>query len=222
MMSSRNRDALTYVQVDKASFDRCIARLRGDAAAMSTAVNRAVNKTATFAKTQIVRDLRKTLNLKPAFLREKYIRLSPATKPRPVAVISIKGTRIPLLAFGARQTARGVTYAIKRGGKRQLLRHGFINIGKTSGKPHVLLRVGELRPSRQFHYAATVADISIQHMVRPRYPVYKRYGPTLTQIMQTLPQYARGVFENTIYTRLSMELDRQVQVIIDRKDRKAG
>jgi len=212
MMPSKPRDALTYVQVDKQSFDRCLARLRGDAAAMSTAVNRALNKTATFAKTQIVGDLRKTINLKPGLLREKYIRVSPATKPRPVAVISIKGTRIPLLAFGARQTAKGVSYQIRRGGARQLLRHGFINIGRTSGKPHVLLRVGELRPTKRPGRGAA--------MVRPRYPAYKRYGPTLTQIMQTLPQYARGVFETAIYTRLSMELNRQVQVILDRKDQK--
>ena len=214
-MPSKPRDALTYVQVDKGSFDRCLARLRGDAAAMATAVNRALNKTATFARTRIVTDLNASLNLKKSMLRggkdiKGAVRVSPATKRRASAVIIIKGTRIPLIAFGARQTAKGVTYSIKRGGKRQLLRHGFINIGMKSGKPHVMLRVGELLPTKRPGHGA--------EMVRPRYPAWKRYGPTLTQVMQTLPEYAKGVFEDAMRERLTMELDRQVQVILERKD----
>jgi len=216
-MPSKPRDALAYVQIDKASMDRCIARLRGDAAAMSTAVNRALNKTATFAKSRIIEDLRKTINLKTGLLRggqnvKGKIRVSQATKARHAAIIVIAGTRIPLIAFGARQTAKGVTYQIRRGGKRQLLAHGFIQIGIKSGKPHVLLRVGELRPTKRPGRGAA--------MVRPRYPAYKQYGPTLPQIMQTLPQYAQAVLERTMGDRLAMELDRQVQVIIDRKDQK--
>ena len=222
-MPSKPRDALTYVQVDKGSFDRCLARLRGDAKAMETAVNRALNKTATFAKTRIVTDLNASLNLKKSMLRggkdvKGAVRVSPATKRRASAIVIIKGTRIPLIAFGARQTGKGVTYSIKRGGKRQLLRHGFINIGIKSGKPHVLLRVSEPQPRKR--QTKRGGKVYASPTVRPRYDIWKRYGPTLTQVMQTLPEYAKGVFEDAMHTRLTMELDRQVMVILDRKDQK--
>jgi len=220
-MPSKPRDDVLQVYVDKASMDRCISRLKGDVASITKAVVRTVNKTAVFGKTQIVHTLQGALNLKTSLLRggkdiKGYIYVKNATQKRWQAEVHIRGTRIPLLAFGARQTAKGVTYQVKRGGARQLLRHGFINVGTSSGKELVLLRVGEPRPPLRVLHGGTPSGA----MVRPRYPIWKQYGPSLTQIMQKLPEYARGVVERTMAERMAMELDRQVQVILDRKDQK--
>jgi len=81
-------------------------------------ISRAINKVATAARTQIVRRIVEEVNLKSAEVRDRNVSLTKANYSRLEAMIRISGRRIPLLRWGARQTAKGVSYAIRRGGRQ--------------------------------------------------------------------------------------------------------
>lgn len=65
------------------------------------------------------------LNLKKRDVR-KAIKRSQARSARTSGTVSVRARPVPLIAFGARQTRRGVSLKIERGGKRFRLRHSFI------------------------------------------------------------------------------------------------
>lgn len=91
----------------------------------------AINTTATQARTQIVNKLSAQVVLKKDELRKAII-LNRADLWRWQAKIDVHGKRIPLLSFGARQIAFGVTYRISDMLGAKLARHAFIKTMNTS------------------------------------------------------------------------------------------
>jgi hypothetical protein len=89
-------------------------------AAVSTA-NKMIRKGNTAANKKV----REVYNIKTATLN-KYTKVYRASKIRPDAQIVIRGRRMPLFGFGARQTRRGVTIRVKRTTGRRTVLHAFI------------------------------------------------------------------------------------------------
>ncbi|MGH8519860.1 MAG: phage tail protein [Gammaproteobacteria bacterium] len=85
---------------------------------------RALNKTASQAKTQAAREIRTHYNISTRVIG-RHIELSRATPATLVAALKATGDKLPVIAFQARQTKRGVTVQIKRG-RRRLIPHAFI------------------------------------------------------------------------------------------------
>lgn len=190
---------------------------------LGVVVSRALNKVAASARAEIVRRVSREVNLRPKQLRDHNVRLFPANRRTWLAQIQIRGRRIPLIAFAARQTRRGVSYAIRRG-QRRTIEHAFINVGKTDKQPNVLLRVGEPRISRR---AAERTDRragrvkGMGFLTRPRYPIFIRYGPSVPQVVADIAELSAGVYDRKLAERLGMELDRQVGVLLEQKGRAA-
>lgn len=90
------------------------------------AVARALNRTIESSRTQAVRSISADLG----GIRQKNIRdamdLTKATPGKPEAALHVTGRRLPLMAFGARQTTEGVTYKLPTG--RNFVRSAFIAI----------------------------------------------------------------------------------------------
>lgn len=89
-----------------------------------TATSRALNKTAAQAKTQAAREIRNQYNISSRVIG-RHIRLHRATPATLTASVTAEGEKLPVIAFGARQTKRGVTVQIKRG-ERRLIRSAFL------------------------------------------------------------------------------------------------
>lgn len=89
-----------------------------------TAASRALNKTAAQAKTQAAREIRNQYNISTRIIG-RHIHLHRATPATLTASVSAEGEKLPIVAFGARQTKRGVTAQIKRGARR-LIRSAFV------------------------------------------------------------------------------------------------
>lgn len=85
---------------------------------------RALNKAARQTRTHISKIVRQTYNIRKAELDAGMI-LRRATPQHEVAVLSVKGSLLPLILFSARQTRQGVTFAILRG-KRARIGDAFI------------------------------------------------------------------------------------------------
>ena len=93
--------------------------------ALLTAARRTVNKLIRKAKTVGVRSSRELYNIKAKDLN-RSIKLSRARGSRLEATIQVRGGRIKVYYFGAKQTRKGVTVRIRRDRGRKLIRSAFI------------------------------------------------------------------------------------------------
>lgn len=124
---------------------RQIERLQQDVAAAAT--SRAVNRTIEQARTAMSREIRNEFAI-PASKVNAALRIIRASARGGVFQIeaalespSQRGRSLNLINFSARQTKRGVTVRIRKGGGRKLIRGAFIaNKGRT-----VFIREGKKR-----------------------------------------------------------------------------
>mgnify|MGYP001598132394 CR=1 FL=1 len=98
---------------------------------------RTLNRIGEQTKTQATREISQEFNIKSSTVRERIIVRRAFASTRLAVEISVptKGGKrgsINVIHFGARQTKRGVTIKVKRGGSRKALKSSFIgNDGRT-------------------------------------------------------------------------------------------
>lgn len=197
------------------------ALLRDVPLGLEKALSRALNKIGVFARTQVMKMIAREINIKLKDLRGRNVRLRRASFGRLFVVLSITGRRIPLTHFSARQTKRGVTYRIRRSGRRQRIDDAFIQ-RMDSGHVGVFVRSGQPRISR------TLADRTnkrrgqrkgLGFLVRPRLPISERFGPSIPQVVTHARDFASGALERGIHNRLGGEVQTQVTLIIEKHGR---
>lgn len=155
----------------------------------------AVNKTADRGKTNFARRVRNETGLavKETRGRIDVRKAKPISgDASPFARLRIRGTKIPLIRFKARQNREGVQFDTGRAGGKQVLKSGFIR-SIAHGK-QVLRRAGD------------------GEKLVPRYPVHVRYGPTLLEYFDNAP----GVLIDEI-NKLGDVLQQQVNSQMDRR-----
>ena len=128
------------IKVDSREVERA---LREAPKVAEKALVRTLNRTADKARVTASKTVRETYNIKAGDLN-KSIRIYKADRSRLVAQLTITGKPVGLIAFAARQTAKGVTYMILKAGKRSRRAHAFIAIMK-SGHRGVFERICDAR-----------------------------------------------------------------------------
>lgn len=120
------------------------------------ATARALNKVAAQAKTQAAREIKDRYQIGTRMI-SKYISIARRASPNSLTVeVRAEGRPLPILAFKARQTRKGVTVEVVRG-HRKLISHAFIKTTK-SGHRGVFARTsargasGYLGGSFQFRH----------------------------------------------------------------------
>jgi DNA-binding transcriptional regulator YiaG len=161
------------------------------ARAVPRVIMRGINRTVTPARTQISRELRKEINIKAGDLNEK-INVRRATMSRWEARIELSTYRIPLLDFGARQTAEGVTYKIKKSGARELIPSAFIAT-MSSGHRGVFKR-----------------------LYKQRLPIQEKFGPSIGIVFQRSEQLVKTVTADAM-TNLEKNIDAQVKYLLSQR-----
>jgi len=157
-------------------------------------LSRAVNKVAVAARTRLLRLVAGQINVRQKDLRDKNVKLTKANVRRLLAGIAIRGTRIALLAFGARQTRKGATYSIRKG-QRKIVSSGFLESHGTpvrmrSGHRGVFVRSGTPRISRVLAPKSRgVRGIKkgMGWLARPRLPIRELKGPSVPEVVATTP-----------------------------------
>ena len=177
------------VGLDPAALSRLRRELHDGPAKVRRIVVRAVNKIARKARTKIIRAVTGELNLTQAEVRNRNIRMRLANYETTAATITVTGRRIPLRRFGARQTRRGVSYAIRRG-KRQVAAGSFLAT-MPSGHAGVMRR-------------KTTA----------RLPIAELYGPSVPVAMEGIAELSRGVLERALSNDLAVEIETQKRLVI--------
>lgn len=107
----------------------------------SAAINRATNRALTTLRVAASKKVRESLNIKARGLNKDLV-IRRARRGSSSARLRVAATPSPLTRFiGTRQTKRGVTVRIKKGGARVRLKHAFIAKLK-SGRVSVFERQG--------------------------------------------------------------------------------
>lgn len=113
------------IQVDMASMAEAKQELRDDIDKLRKVISGAVNDTAKHEKSFMSQQIRDKVNLKKKDL-DPFLTLERASPEKLTASVTLKKTdRIELKDFGARQTAKGVTYRIERGGALKRISDAF-------------------------------------------------------------------------------------------------
>jgi hypothetical protein len=194
----------------------------------------AINTTATQARNQIVKNLLKTVKLPGKILRDA-IKLTRATTTRWIATIDVHGKRIPLIYFGARQIAFGVTYRISDIMGPALARRAFIQ--KANNFTGVFMRMqkkfavrtlsGKWKSagSKKAGYSDMVSVSGGKNRARrftgsegdlvPRYPIRFLRGPSPGALLESMPGLAQEV---AVYAEYNLEknIDEQIVRVLQR------
>jgi hypothetical protein len=177
---------------------------------LSSIISWGINRTLQPAKTQINREMRKTLNIKAAYLN-KYIDIERATRQKWYGRVMLSTERITLMDFDAKvqmgerwivksgqdfaspETGPiGISYKIKKGGKREIIKSAFIATMK-SGHQGVFKRTG-----------------------KSRLPIQEKFGPSIGLVFDRAKTVVRQVTQ-TAMSNLDKNIDAQVKYLLSRR-----
>jgi len=183
---------LLDVQIDPKQLREIRLYLKRFPKAVAKVASRAINKTATFGRTRIVRGLARALVVKQTVLKARHVTLRRASLRRLWATITTKGRRrIPLIDFKARQTKRGVSYKIGKNARGKIT-SAFIASMK-SGHRGVFARRG-----------------------KTRLRIDERFGPSVMGVFERALHDGREIIREA-NTRLASEMERQVGVLLAKR-----
>lgn len=181
---------LVEIKFDSKKLRQIQSMLSSYPRALPKVMSRAINRTASSARTQTARKISEIVRLKVSTIR-KRVSLEKASYTRWIATLGISGYRIPLINFGAKQTRTGVSYTIDKKSGRKKLAHAFVAT-MSSGHKGVFKRKGE-----------------------DRLPIVELYGPSLGVIFEGASGLAAEITHDA-YRELGKNIDQQVALILKR------
>ena len=186
-------EGTVVIKFDEKRLQSIQKMLRDIPRAMPKVMSGAINKTATSARTGIVRRIIREVNVVQKSIRNK-IEMEKATYSRWQAKLGISRKRISLISFkGTSQIKKGIRYRIKPGGARKLITSAFIGTPRRTGVAGILKR-----------------------MTPRRYPLAWLRGPSLGQVFEGAPGVVRQVTESA-YKKLEKNIDSQISRILSRR-----
>lgn len=204
---------LIEIKLDERKLNQIEAMFRGIPSQLPKIVSRAINRTIAPAKTEISQGIRQEVNLKAADIKDN-IAMTKATYERWIATIGLSHSLIPILDFGAKQTAKGVSFKVYKKSGSKLIKHAFIT-GMRNGHKGVFRRgIGksgvirwEKRKTRKAGKKTTVTWHNVFFG--------EQFGPSLHQVFTTekSADFVNRVVEQA-YKRLNHNIDSQVSYIL--------
>ena len=189
--------SILVIKFDAKQLRRIQLMLRDIPKQLPRIMSRALNKTATAARAEIVRKIAGEIKLKQKTIREN-IKLNRATFRHWLAAITISSKKIPLIEFGGRQLKSGVSYQISRtGGRKKILydpetNRVFIAVMK-SGHRGIYERRGP-----------------------GRLPIRELMGPNIQSVFKNAPGLAEKVITET-QAKLVHNIDAQIAYVIAKR-----
>ena len=168
--------ALFKVSLNKADLAEVERMMKGIKNGYSTVVRRTINDGIKGAKIYTKDTLKKEYTIKAGAVNKTFKQVN-ATNVKLSGALRSIGAFVPLINYSARQTKKGVTVQIKKGGKRELWPGAFITTMKSGHKgvfsrekPPYKTKKSPKLPWKQFE---------------PKYrlPIHEQFGPRVPGIM---------------------------------------
>ncbi len=187
------------------ALERSLRTLGGN---MGTVMSRALNKTATTARTEISRTLASRTGLKVSAVKA-YAPLRKATRSNLRATIDLRANAVSLTLLGPKKTGRGLS--VKTGSGRVLIRRAFPAL-------HGWFHRQDEGETRSFDvsvsYALGMSDAEVALV--PRLPISRIRGPYLSAYWSSMHD-EQDRLERKSQARLKQNIANQVQLILKRK-----
>ena len=168
-------------------------------AVLKKATSRALNKVAAMAKTQAAREIRTAgYNIKLGAIKKQLI-IRKASSGELQAYLKAQGKPIPLINYGARQTASGVSVNVK--GSRKMIKGAFIATMPT-GHKGVYVRVGAGHKRVMKNGKVVWTGLPIKQLFGPGIP--KAFGNETVQ--RALAEMIQAKFPEVFAHELSFAL----------------
>lgn len=165
---------------------------------MAAGESRAVKRAGTTVVARQARAIAQTVNLKIGTIKKSIVTVKTPTAADPRIVFEVRGEGIALREFGARQTRKGVSVLVLRGGGRKIVPGAFMAKGY-GGNLQVFRRTGlAKRLMKAGRYAGKLRE-----------PIEKLYGPDVYS--QYLKDAIQAVGAETWRERLPIELERETE-----------
>jgi len=143
--------------------------------AFQKAIVRTANKLLVRGRKVTTQEVRKVYNIKASLLKDRIV-MKRASKNNLFAYLAIKGRKLRLILFGAKQTSKGVTVRVKKTEGRKLIRSAFIRA--RGSKEHVWRRLGKERLPIEPLFTVSPAKMFEKEGERAfRQMVEKEFGP---------------------------------------------
>jgi hypothetical protein len=186
-------DPLIDIKLNDAELRKLEMMLRGIPNALPKVISRGINRAASPTKGEISKGIREEINATAKRVNER-LKLTPATYQKWFASIHISSARLPLMTFGAKRTAKGVSYKIKKDGGRQMIPHTFI-AGVTTGHEDVE------------HKGVFVRRGKV------RLPIRELWGPSIGAVFQGSELFINRIKNNAVQ-RLEHNINEQIKYLM--------
>ena len=163
-------------------------------------LTRAINKVGVAARTKVLKKVSQTYNVTQKNLKKYNIGLRKANFKTLAAKLNIKGRRIPLIQFKARQLKKGVTYSIK---KRRRTIYAFME-SPVGGRPTVM----------KSGHKGVFSRKEVKGKRVGRLPIVERFGPSVPYMYQGMREFAGNIFEREIGRNLFKQINVQTTLVI--------
>lgn len=185
-------------------------RRLGQGDGVGLVLQRTLNRVMPSVRSAAAKAVVSELGASPRFVRNAT-KLRRASRRQLSAALQGDLKQIPLIAFAARQTRKGVTYRIGRQG-RQAMPHAYINTGSSSGRRNVFRRV---RADAQFSVTDRLIDSGESDQLVGRYPTLIRYGPSVARTL--LLDAVQRIMSTTARARWDREIEAQLRYFLDKQ-----
>lgn len=185
------------LSMDASDLERAQIYLRGIKGALPKVMERSLNKAIRGVRTDTSKEIRREVTAKAKHVNRTFkIYKASAKKGILAAALESTGKRLPMIAYQARQTKRGVSVKINRQGGRHLIPHAFIAT-MPSGHTGVFQREIRHQDRGRFGTIPVQADKreDKQFAKMPRkyqLPITELYSPSVPQVFKR-PEVMRSI-----------------------------
>lgn len=185
-------DGAVQIEINKKQWRQLQLMLKGVPGGMGRVLSRAINDTTRHLRIRVAEELAAVLDFRLSEVKRGVVITERATMRHWQGRVSITGKRVPLIAFQAKQAARGVRYKIGSGA-RKLLAGAFIAT-MPGGHKGVFMRKGTAR-----------------------LPISERFGPSIMAVLDQGEGQEIGerISEETAGL-LEQNVARQVEYVLQR------
>ena len=179
------------ILIDERQFAEVQELLAGVPGGARRVLSRALNKVATSTRAEIVREVSEAYNVRPSAVRGRNTKLGKATPSSLRSEVLVQGGRIPLSYFDPKREPRGVSYSIRKEGRRVLV-HAFL-VRFSSGHVGLMQRAPDAK----------------------RYPILQPKGPSVPVMVEGLDDFSEQAINVRSGDQLEREIDTQIGLALD-------
>ena len=208
---------LVEVKIDEQRLKAIRQMLRGIPKAMPRMMSRSINRTLTSARSGAAKGIGAEVKIRVSSIR-KAIGIEKATFRRWSGTLNVRGRRVPLIEFAARQGKKGTAFTLTPGGGRMRIASAFVQT-MPSGHRGVFVRMQRGGGQQTTIDVGGSADIFGTGERGGRRPIIQLFGPSPGGVMRRASGLAERV--RTMAGRtLEKNIDSQVKLLLSK--RRAG